>query len=324
MGMPQKVDVALNIFARPYQTALSVLSLLKYSDAHVDKFYLQFEPAGSRYDAVPPYAVAEYLGERAVTHQPGEWLVNHPVDAARLADPAYRLAVRYQYAFERSDKKYLFTLHNDVLIKRDIIGDMLSAIDGAFAIGQIGQCWNCPARNAELMRECGCSEPCGPERYQDFRPDLPTLKALYAKAKERGIAVRGYLDNWDEKLTGGAWPLPECRVNEWACLVDLEQTRPLTVPLGPALPLGSFARCGSSSDKKARLDTAVAWFRDINRQGLRARHFPLDKYLKHSVGAHRNTRDLHREAELAAEAILLKAFPDFVDWCRRQKNGLFS
>lgn len=316
--MHQKVDVALNIFAKPYQTALSVLSLLRHSDALIDKIYLQFEPMGSRYDAVPPYAIAHYLGDRAVVFQPDVWVECDAVDKNRLLDTAYRLSMRYQFAFEHSDKKHLFIMHNDVFFKKDIIGAMLAAIGEAFAIGQIGQCWNCPAHNEELMSELGFSQACGSERYAQFKPDFSTLNHLYDEARQRGLHIRPYWEGWDEHYGRQAWPLPECRVSEWGCLVDLEQTNPLVVPQGKIAPFGAFEYCGSVT-----LDTAVHWFRDLNRLGLRAKHFPVEEYMIHFVGSFRMTRRLHQEAESKAQNILRNSFPDFVEWCKKQKNGLF-
>ena len=35
-----KVDVAVNVYGKPYQTVLSILSLLKYSKNHIDKIYI--------------------------------------------------------------------------------------------------------------------------------------------------------------------------------------------------------------------------------------------------------------------------------------------
>ena len=58
----EKIDVAMNIFAKPYQTALSVLSLLKHSGRHVGNVWLQFEPYGSQYDIVSPYTLVQHLG----------------------------------------------------------------------------------------------------------------------------------------------------------------------------------------------------------------------------------------------------------------------
>ena len=47
-GWSDTIDVAMNIFAKPYQTALSVLSLFKHSGGHVGNVWLQFEPYGSQ------------------------------------------------------------------------------------------------------------------------------------------------------------------------------------------------------------------------------------------------------------------------------------
>lgn len=35
-----KVDVAVNVYGKPYQTVLSILSLLKYSKNYIDKIYI--------------------------------------------------------------------------------------------------------------------------------------------------------------------------------------------------------------------------------------------------------------------------------------------
>ena len=313
------VDVVLNIFAKPYQTALSILSLLRFCDRHIDTFYLQFEPSGSRYDAVPPYAIAKYLGERAVVHQPDIWIECDAVQPERLGERGYRLALRYQSAFEHTDKKYLFVMHNDVLIKRDIIGAMLDRIEGHFAVGGIGQCWNCPASNVELVRAAGLGETaCGPERYPDFRPDYAGLRRLYDVARARNARVRPYWEGWERQYADNAWPLPECRVNEWGCLVDVEMVRPHVCPEGDILPFGAYEACGSVA-----LDIDVAWFRDLHRLGLTAAHVELDPWLRHWVGSFRMSRDLHLKAELEARDILEKSFRDFAAWCRAEKNGLF-
>lgn len=343
------VDVSINIYAKPYQTALSLLSLLRWSGEHIDRIFLQFEPSGSRFDSVPPYAMADYLGDRAIIYQPEEWVECDAVDEARLGDASYRLSMRYQSAFEYTDKKYLFILHNDVLIKRDIIGAMLEKIDDAFIIGQLGQCWNCPASQAELVQAAGLGDtPCTPERYFDFRPNVEQLERLYALAREQGARCRPYWEGWQKHYTAdvtankkadmsegaynvaldadnseanvcGAWPLPECRVNEWGCLVDIEQTKAHVMPHGEILPFGAFEACGSIT-----LDTSVAWFRELSRRGLTAKHFPLDKYLRHYVGSHRVVRGAYIEAEGTAKQVLLKGYTGFVEWCKQRRNGLFD
>lgn len=315
------VDVAVNIFAKPYQTALAVLSLLKFSGPHVGRLYLQFEPVGSQHDKVPPYAVAEYLHESGVdliVHQPPHWLECDPTDRSRLADPAYRLSIRYQHAFEATDKKYLFIMHNDVLITRDIIGALLKRAGGAFVTGSLGQCWNCPAHYPEIMQACGHDFTCGPESYLEFQPGPDELRRLYQAARGLDLPVRLYPVEQNPAYQAQGWPLPECRVNEWGCLVDVEQTRPLTVPLGGILPFGSFEACGDMA-----LDTAVGWFRDLSRQGLKARHMEIKPYQRHWVGNFRMNTTSHEAAEAEAHMILDKNFKPFVEWCRKRKNGLF-
>ena len=313
------VDVAVNIFAKPYQTSLSVLSLLKFSGRHIDRVYLQFEPVGSMYDPVPSYVIAEHLGAKAVVYQPEYWLELAAADFARLGDPRYRLSVRYQHAFEHTDKKYLFIMHNDVLIKKDIIGAMLKAIDGAFAIGQLGQCWLCPAADAGSVRDAGLGEePCTSATYRSFHTDHDGLCGLYKAARRRGVFVRPYWEGWDMHYKETAWPLPECRVNEWGCLVDVEQTRPHVVPWGTILPFGAFEQCGTIC-----LDTAVAWFRELNRLGLFARHMDIAPYLTHWVGSGKKSEYAYSKGEGKARTILENHFPAFVQWCREHCKAMF-
>ena len=317
---PTPVDVAVNIFAKPHQTALSLLSLLRASGQHVGVIYLQYEPYGSEHDQVSPYLVAvwlrEHLGpDRCRVFQPDHWLDLKAPDMSRLTEDAYRWGIRYQYAFEHSTAPLLFLMHNDVFVQRDILGAMLAARGEAFAVGLLGQCWNCPAANAPLMREFFDLPPCAPHRHEAFRPSFDQLRELYTQAHARGIFVRPY----DEGFTGifdrQPWPLPECRINEWACLIDLERTRPLTMPFGPALPPGAYRPCGPVC-----LDIGVEWFRAMYAHGLHARHFPVFQYLKHWVGTGKVTRRRYLLAEDNALSLLKKHFPDYVDWLRR-KSG---
>ena len=119
--------------------------------------------------------------------QPDNWLDLNAADPARFADEAYRCGIRYQYAFERSTSRRLFLMHNDVIVLKDVLGYLSGLMGDAVAVGHLGQCWNCPAHVAELTREVMDCEPCGPERYMDFRPDYNQLQQLYALAHQRKI-----------------------------------------------------------------------------------------------------------------------------------------
>ncbi len=321
---PARADVALNIFGKPYQTALTLLSLLRFSRRHIGTIYLQFEPYGSAFDRALPYVAAEYLqtlpdAPPLEIYQPRHWLGLDPPDLSRLADPEYRLSIRYEHAFEHSEAGRLLVLHNDVLILRDMLGYMLEHIGDAFVMGGVGQCWNCPARHGSLLRAANCGDAaCVPSRYAEFRPDFAGLGRLYEQAVRAGFFVRPWWEGWKSGYAEEAWPLPECRVNEWGCLVNLEATRDLVIPRGPVTPFGAFEACGSVA-----LDTAVAWFRDLNRRGLRARHMEMRPFLTHWVGNGKMTRIKYLRAEENARAILERQFPAFGEWCRRRGNGLF-
>ena len=311
----ERVDVAVNIFAKPYQTALSVLSLLRESSAHVGTIWLQYEPMGSRYDRVSPYVVASYLKEvldwPCRVSQPEHWLALEAPDPARLDDAAYRLSIRYQDAFEHSESRKLLLMHNDIYVFGDALGEMLAAMGDAFAIGQLGQCWRCPAHAAKVVSDVMGGPPCASERYEAFRPDAATLRRLYARARELGSPVRPYEECFTELFDQQPWPLPECRVNEWFCLLDLEKTRPHSVPFGPALPPGAFGACG-----RYNLDTSVPWFRAMHALGLRARHFDHTRYLRHWVGTGKMTASRYTMAEDNARKLLEKQFPDYMAWLR--------
>ncbi|WP_297671886.1 hypothetical protein [uncultured Desulfovibrio sp.] len=311
----ERVDVAVNIFAKPFQTALSLLSLLKRSGRHVGVVWLQYEPYGSQYDTVSPYTVAQYLhmwlGDRCRVFQPEHWLDLKAADPGRLGDAAYRLGIRYQCAFEHSQSRKLFLMHNDVFVLNDVLGHMLDVMGDAVAVGQLGQCWNCPAHHAELTREVMGREPCGPETYRDFCPDYGQLRRLYALAHEREIFVRPYDQGFAGIFDLQSWPLPECRVNEWACLLDLERSRPLCAPEGPVLPPGAYRQCGPIC-----LDIGVEWFRGMHARGMHARHVDLSRYIRHWVGTGKVTARRYLMAEDNALNILEKEHPEYCAWLR--------
>lgn len=309
-----KIDVAVNIFGKPYQTALSLLSLIKESGKHINKIWLQYEPVGSRHDRASPYAIVQYLRENTPfgieTSQPDNWLARQPVVKAILDDPAARMGIRYQYAFEKSNSRLLFIMHNDIFVFKDIIGVLEDKIEDAIACGFVGQCWNCPAANDGIMREVMNCSACSPERYLDTKPTHTQLCEIYKQARKKGIFARPYdKDGFKGEFAVNPWPLPECRVNEWACLINLEKARPLCAPVGNAMPPGAFGVCGEHN-----LDTAVPWFRDMHKAGFHANHVDVTRYVKHWVGTGNKTPLKYAHAEDNAATILHKHFPSFTIW----------
>lgn len=318
MADSAKIDVAINVFAKPYQTSLAILSLLRQSGQHINKIWFQFEPVASKLDRIPPYCVYEYVQEMklasCVATQPDKWLARVPMTSEDLKNSEKRARVRYQTAFENSQADLLFFMHNDVFFFKDLLGILKEEIGDAFVIGQLGQCWNCPASHAELAREVmGCG-PCNPDAYLEFRPDYQQLVDLYAKAREKGIFARPYDENgFTDEFRSFPWPLPECRVNEWAALVNLAKTRSLAAPYGPAFPPGAFRICG-----KHNLDTMVPWFRDMHQKGLVAKNYDVRSCLRHWVGTGNNTDLRYSKNEGNALRILKKHFGAYVEWLHKR------
>lgn len=318
----EKCDVAINIFAKPYQTSLSILSLIKMCQEHINTLWLQFEPVGSCFDTVSPYTIISYLKEKKLVDvkifQPKYWLGRNVADRSRFEEEDYRLSLRFEYAMEYSKSRYLFVMHNDVFIQKDIVGDLLSQIGDAFAIGSLGQCWNCPAGKEDVVQRVLHRSACTPQTYQSFQPSFAELQALYAEADKGRYFKRSYSDDLVTHFASQPWPLPECRINEWACLIDLQKTRPLTIPFGNALPFGAFEQCGNCS-----LDIGVSWFRAMHAHGLFAKHVAIYQSLVHFVGTGHKSRLRYTQAEDKAKRLLRVFFPDFLSWLDQsmQKNG---
>lgn len=318
------IDAVINILAKPFQTALTVLSLLERSGKHLSAIWLQFEPVGSKFDSITAYHIADYIsGLPEVTchvSQPSFWLKRETPTAEKMLDPAYREAIRYQFAYENSNADLLFLTHNDVFFVRDLVGALEENMGDAFAIGQIGQCWNCPASNAEIMAKTHGRAPCSPNSYEDFQPDFDGLRKIYAEARKDNVFARPYDKyNFSPEFEDRPWPLPECRVNEWACLLDLKKTRPHTIPHGTAWPPGAYKLCSDHN-----LDCITPWFRDMHALGMRAKNFDIYPYMKHWVGTGNKNAIKYTQAEDNARRLLCKHYPAYITWLEKKTGKKFT
>ncbi|MBO0938777.1 hypothetical protein J2I47_19655 [Fibrella sp. HMF5335] len=261
MPTPNSVDVAVSVYGKPYITAVTLLSLLKQSGQWIDTIYFieeRQQPEGTSLAflkrLLKPYNVVYYrpwmnYGYRNMLTDKRRYL---------LPIPLFRRSVRYQYAWEKTDKAHLFITHNDVLYTDDLVKAYLDHIGDGLGIGKVGQCWNCPAYKEGL---------CNGDRYTHYRPDVAEVESLYAKHGDpRGGGYKRQL------AAQGAWPLPECRLNEYACLIDMTKARSITQPEGAARPFGFFGN----------IDTASEWFKDINHMGYTVTNFDYDPYASHS------------------------------------------
>jgi len=281
------IDVAINVYGKPFQTAVALLSLEKHSGKHINKIYFakeQRQPGNISFEFL-----YDLLAEKIIVYTPSYWNGWKSTDTARFDDTEYRRSLRYQYAWEESNADYLFVTHNDVLYSGDIIGKFVGVIGQNAAVGEIGQCWNCPAFSAGV---------CNGDHYLDFKPTHEELLTLYNKYPTKRVGWERFVD---EKAP---WPLPECRVNEWAALINLSLVKQETLPFGDSCPFGCMT-----------LDVGTQWFRDMALKGYGFVNHPLEEFASHGWvlnggGGHQALfeYDKYEQGEAAALSMLVTEY----------------
>jgi len=231
------IDINLNVFNKPYQTIATIRSLLQVSGKHIDKIYINFEAGSTGIEIVKKYVDAIYSQSKEVVRNK----YNDVMD------------IRYQYGLVHSDKKHIFISHNDVLYKKDIVGAMLEQIQDCAGIGLLGQCWNCPAQRERL---CTHSE-------------FGTWQPTYDEACRLARVVKSPRTTEKNINPEHPFPMPECRLNEFACLIDRETA------------LKSNTYFGLSDGN----DTAQAWFTDLYLRGYKFKNFNINDYCEHGYWA---------------------------------------
>jgi hypothetical protein len=230
-----KVDVIINVYGKPWQTLSTLKSLLKHSKQHIDKIFLIKEKQQPNNENVT--WIYDYF-DNLIVYEPNTYsFISSSIDYKNEND---RFKVRYQYGFEKSDKKFVFVTHNDVLYTGDIIGDMLNLIGENLSIGQIGQCWNCPAKSNNL---------CSGEIFNEVDISYDVLYTLSYPHVRTQISM---IDKNNPK------PLPECRMNEWSCLINREIVMKECKPLGDVSLFGEYG-----------LDLGTKWFREMYLKGYK-------------------------------------------------------
>ena len=259
----EKVDVAINVYGKPYQTLVTLFSLLKHNADHIDKIYFVEEaeqPHGDSVAFVPPL-----LGDRVIYHHSPLSVGYTCKDARRLRDADFRLAIRYQYAWENTDKNYLYVCHNDCLFTGNILSPMLEKIQDTrvAGVGLVGQCWNCPAFTAGV---------CDSYRHATYRPSYEEAVAVIRKHPSPRTSVE-MLDKMSPM------PFPECRLNEFSCLVSVGRLRDVVFPHGKVLPFGysglspEFRPDGEHLGGTMTMDIGTNWFRGLMLLGYKFIHF---------------------------------------------------
>jgi len=292
------VDVILNISGKPYQSILTIYSLLKYSKNNIHKIFIIFEKKQAFNDDMSPLIdylktlsieVEIYYSKIAIgiKNLDNRWYLKY---LFRFI-PLFRHSIRYQYGIEKSKSKWVFISHNDMIYRKDILENYISEIGNHAGIGLVGQCWNCPA-----------SEICSGETYFQFRPTKEEIKKLY-DGKEHLRAFQIIQD----KYTG--WPLPECRINEMATLLNKSILDTYTFPKGNIEPIGYNS-----------FETWINFFAKLSRKGLKFKHLSYQTFAEHAIfNKNRNghssfiNEKLYYQEEKLAKDIVLNSIDQFIE-----------
>jgi hypothetical protein len=166
------------------------------------------------------------------------------MEKGRISDEDFRRSIRYQRAWEDTDKDFLFIMHNDCLFTSDIIGGMLDILNTQpyVGVGRVGQCWNCPANHAKV---------CNGDLHESYNPSYSEVVELINMYP----SPRTTLDRIDPT---SPMPLPECRLNEFGCMINVGRLRHLVSPHGDIPPFGMMA-----------LDIGTDWYRALVCRGFR-------------------------------------------------------
>jgi hypothetical protein len=268
--MKHKVDVSIAFYGKPYQAIVTIKTLIKQSGQYIDKIYLSRERRQPHNDYIGIFKIVDYFKNdpdvRLVVQHPHHHLGLGVQDLERAAkDKRWRHSIMYQYALETTDKKYLCIMHNDMLYHGDMIHEMLKKFDegpeNLVGVGSIGQCWSCPA-GPDWGNKCDSVA---------FNAYVPTKEEALELASSHATPRRELQMQVITK--GRTHMLPECRLNEYCALIDVEKYRKETVPNGPI---------GCYGGNWGGIDTATIWSHDMYRKGYTFQHLRLEDYTRHA------------------------------------------
>lgn len=121
--------------------------------------------------------------------------------------PHERHDIRYQYALDNTDKKFMLIIHDDIKFIKNVVELYLNTFKknpNLAIVGDLGQCWRCKFTNL-----------CSPKKImQGFRPS-------------KYWPLTPVKDNLSEFNPAEGFTRA-CRINEWCCMVDVEKCREVT------------------------------------------------------------------------------------------------
>ena len=273
-----KVDVAVQSYKKPESLLYALMSLKKYSAQHINNIFINDDSTDSLEELekiflnekVTSYFAPSKIFLRKNTIRVGYWpryVKGYwpsgitPLRMAYVIGKSYlknrhvlltRQDVRYQFAFDNAETKYLYVIHDDIIFHEDTLGLYLKEAEEnqLDVVGDMGQCWRC------------CyNKVCTPEKIS--QGCYPSNKWPVGKYnKKQGLNHLA------------------CRINEWSALVKVETEREIVDKY--RVFFGNYEDDG---------DIAAYWFKMIVTKGYKFKD-PLpseelrSKYYTHGWNGH--------------------------------------
>src|SRR5947208_6448726 len=109
----RKVDVAIQIYGKPYQSAVTLLSLIRHCERWISTIFVSMDRRQPEYFDLASLLNGVRLPIR--WHHPRFWMGTRSIKPSwRLRFGPYRRSLRYQFAWETTRQPFLFVTHNDM------------------------------------------------------------------------------------------------------------------------------------------------------------------------------------------------------------------
>ncbi len=258
----RKIDVAIQSYKKPESLIYTIFSLKKHCGELIDTIYINDDCSGD--GTIDFYKDKEFLKRiepikikirentkasgytytlvtREMWHNKnfieklqllGHFIINRAKFYKNSND------VRYQWAFNSTDKKYLFLIHDDIKFYDDILNYYYSIIDkdeNIAIVGDLGGSQRCPFGP--------CGQECSPQKIMDG--SIPNkIWPLTGKNSFFLTLLGRYKRN--------------CRINEWCCLINVDISKKIFDKYG--VYFGNYEGGG---------DVGTFWFDKIIKDGYR-------------------------------------------------------
>lgn len=257
----EKVDVAIQSYKKPESLIYTLLSLKEHCGDYIDTIYINDDCSGN--GVIESYKSEELqkrmfpikLKIRENTKKSGYtttlltkemWKKKKIKNKLQLIGyiPLKRLSfhstsdnVRYQWAINNTDKKYIFLIHDDIKFFDNVLKLYLEKMQENKNLAIVGDLGGC-----EFCEFGPCGEKCSPEKI---------LKGIYpcksypitGKRKNKILTLLGRVNR-------------NCRINEWCCLINVFVAKKIENEFG--IYFGNYEAGG---------DVGTYWFEKIIRLG---------------------------------------------------------